>query len=259
MDWYYSAGDQRVGPVSTDEFRSRVNDGTVQSDTLVWRQGMRDWAPFGTTGGIDALGVSEGASSGAGQVQCVECGRMFAASDVIDFRGNSVCATCKPIFFQKFKEGITVGADMHFAGFWIRFVAVLIDSVILFIVNSLLQLLFTLAGAGLSQGSSGAADDVPAGFIVVFLVFMFVSIAINFGYQTYPVAKYGGTPGKLVLGLKIVRPTGENITMLRAFARIFAQMLSGIIFYIGYIMAAFDDEKRALHDRICDTRVIKTR
>jgi uncharacterized RDD family membrane protein YckC len=39
--------------------------------------------------------------------------------------------------------------------------------------------------------------------------------------------------------------------------RHFAEMLSGILLGIGYLMIAFDDEKRALHDRICDTRVIK--
>jgi uncharacterized RDD family membrane protein YckC len=38
--------------------------------------------------------------------------------------------------------------------------------------------------------------------------------------------------------------------------RHFAKILSGIILYIGYLMAFWDDEKRALHDRICSTRVI---
>jgi uncharacterized RDD family membrane protein YckC len=36
-------------------------------------------------------------------------------------------------------------------------------------------------------------------------------------------------------------------------------MLSAMILYIGYIMAGFDSQKRALHDMICDTRVIQTR
>jgi uncharacterized RDD family membrane protein YckC len=43
----------------------------------------------------------------------------------------------------------------------------------------------------------------------------------------------------------------------RAFGRYFGKLLSAIILGIGYIMAAFDSEKRALHDMICDTRVIK--
>ena len=69
--------------------------------------------------------------------------------------------------------------------------------------------------------------------------------------------KFGATPGKMACKLKVVRPDGERISYARALGRHFAEMLSGIILYIGYIMAAFDEEKRTLHDRICDTRVIK--
>ena len=57
--------------------------------------------------------------------------------------------------------------------------------------------------------------------------------------------------------IKVVSDEGEPITYMRALGRHFAEMLSALILMIGYIMAAFDDEKRALHDRICSTRVIR--
>ncbi len=60
-----------------------------------------------------------------------------------------------------------------------------------------------------------------------------------------------------MLGLKIVTSTGEPLTYARALGRFFAEMISALTCYIGYIMAAFDEETRALHDRICDTRVVK--
>ena len=69
--------------------------------------------------------------------------------------------------------------------------------------------------------------------------------------------RFGATPGKMACGLKVVMADGGKVTYLRALGRAFSEILSGIILYIGYIMAGFDDEKRALHDRICDTRVIK--
>ena len=56
-----------------------------------------------------------------------------------------------------------------------------------------------------------------------------------------------------------MRPNGGPIGLGRAFGRYFAKILSGLILMIGYIMAAFDSEKRALHDMICDTRVIRAR
>ena len=63
----------------------------------------------------------------------------------------------------------------------------------------------------------------------------------------------------MALGLKVVRPNGMPVDLPRAFGRYFAKMLSAIILFIGYIMAGFDAEKRALHDMICDTRVVKVR
>ena len=56
--------------------------------------------------------------------------------------------------------------------------------------------------------------------------------------------------------IKIVDSSGSKIGYGRATGRFFAEILSGMICYIGYIMAGFDDEKRALHDRICNTRVV---
>ena len=63
----------------------------------------------------------------------------------------------------------------------------------------------------------------------------------------------------MALGLKVVRPDGSRVGYGRAVARYFAAMLGGMILGIGYLLVAFDSEKRALHDMICDTRVIKTR
>jgi uncharacterized RDD family membrane protein YckC len=61
----------------------------------------------------------------------------------------------------------------------------------------------------------------------------------------------------MACGIKVVTPEGEKITYLRAFGRYFAKTLLGIAtLYIGYIIAAFDSEKRSLHDRICNTRVV---
>jgi uncharacterized RDD family membrane protein YckC len=71
------------------------------------------------------------------------------------------------------------------------------------------------------------------------------------------VGKYGATPGKMALGLRIVSSSGEPVTYVKALARFFAEMVSAIICYIGYIMAAFDEQRKALHDQICDTRVIR--
>jgi uncharacterized RDD family membrane protein YckC len=83
-----------------------------------------------------------------------------------------------------------------------------------------------------------------------------ISILIGLAYEVYFLTSKGATPGKMACGLKVVTAEGGPITTPRAVGRHFAQILSAIILFIGYIMAAFDEQKRALHDRICDTRVI---
>jgi uncharacterized RDD family membrane protein YckC len=56
----------------------------------------------------------------------------------------------------------------------------------------------------------------------------------------------------------VIRPNGAPVTLGRAFGRYFAKWLSYLTFLIGFIIAAFDGQKRAMHDMIADTRVIRT-
>jgi uncharacterized RDD family membrane protein YckC len=92
---------------------------------------------------------------------------------------------------------------------------------------------------------------------VVYIISYLLALVMNFAYYVYFLSKYQATPGKMALGLKVVTPEGAPITSGTATARFFAEMLSGIICLIGYIMAAFDEENRTLHDRLCNTRVVR--
>jgi uncharacterized RDD family membrane protein YckC len=96
-----------------------------------------------------------------------------------------------------------------------------------------------------------------APFIMVQGILILIQFAINISYEVGFLGRFGATPGKMACKLKVVTSSGAPISYGRALGRYFASLLSGLILFIGYIMAAFYDEKRALHDRICDTRVIK--
>ena len=71
------------------------------------------------------------------------------------------------------------------------------------------------------------------------------------------IGRYGATLGKMALGLRVVTSEGAPVTYARALGRYFAKLLSAFLCGIGYLLAAFDEQKRALHDRICDTRVVR--
>ena len=84
-----------------------------------------------------------------------------------------------------------------------------------------------------------------------------VHFAIAISYEVFFLGKYGATPGKMACKLRVVMPDGSPISYGRAFGRFFAYILSKLILMIGLLIAAFDGEKRALHDHICGTRVVR--
>ncbi len=86
-----------------------------------------------------------------------------------------------------------------------------------------------------------------------------ISMCLTLAYNVYFVSTRGATPGKMVLGLKIIRSDGSPVSAGRALGRYLGYILSGLILYIGFIIAGFDSEKRALHDHLADTRVIYTK
>ena len=170
---------------------------------------------------------------------CSQCGMVYFDDELIQFGDALVCGKCKPLFVQKLKEGVTVAGEMVYAGFWIRFGADFIDGLILGVVG----FLFGFVGALIGGRTAGA-------FLNIF------SWVLGLVYTTYFLGAYSATPGKMACGLKVVRPDGEKISYTRGCGRFFAELVSSLTLGIGYIMAAFDEERRALHDRICDTRVV---
>jgi uncharacterized RDD family membrane protein YckC len=188
----------------------------------------------------------------AGQGFCVECGQPFAEFEMVTIGGAPVCAVCKPVYLQRLRESGRTAGQRRYAGFWIRFAARLIDGVILGIVTRIVDIpLMPMLGLNArGPGPFMVALMAPAGALIL------VNLAISLGYEVYFLTTWSATIGKRVLGLKVIRADGGPISPGLAAGRYLGQILSSITLAIGYIMAAFDEEKRALHDRICNTRVI---
>jgi len=184
---------------------------------------------------------------------CSECGMVYFDDELVQFGDALVCGKCKPLFVQKLREGVTVAGEMAYAGFWIRVGAKIIDVIILWALGYVVSLLGILL-AGVS--SSGGRISTP--FLAGNMLIALISWVIQIAYPVYFLGKYGATLGKMACGLKVVRSDGERVGYARACGRVFAEILSSMILCIGYIMVALDEEKRSLHDRICDTRVIRT-
>jgi uncharacterized RDD family membrane protein YckC len=126
-------------------------------------------------------------------------------------------------------------------------------------------ILIGVFAGGMIAGFSGTTteeEQVAAAAAAGFTVFLIIIIAFV-GVWLYEAlmtsSERGATLGKRALGLRVLKSDGTRLSFGRATGRFFAKaFITGIIpFGIGYIMAGFTDRKRALHDMIADTVVIK--
>lgn len=129
---------------------------------------------------------------------------------------------------------------VRYAGFWIRFVAVIIDGIIVFFISLPIIVIFKFV-----------LDIESSGFLNL------LSSVISWSYYIYMTDKYQATLGKKAMGIMVVdenlaKASLGNIVLRETVGKI----VSAIILLIGYIMAAFTSKKRALHDLIAGTVVI---
>ncbi len=158
------------------------------------------------------------------------------------------------------------GPSKDYGGFWIRLLAYIIDCAIvqmaqMFVISPLLGYFGFTYGTfdeGDFDGMSGTEAAVfLAAFISVIGGIAILTTAIQILYfSLMNSSSRQATVGKMILGLKITDTDGRRINFGRALLREMAKILSGFLFMIGYIMAAFTEKKQALHDIIASTIVV---
>jgi uncharacterized RDD family membrane protein YckC len=125
------------------------------------------------------------------------------------------------------------------AGFWIRFVAIFIDAIIVGVVNSTLAAILNLN----TNGRSGL--QVLLGLL--YYVYFWSS------NSPWP----GQTIGSKLLNIRVIRTDGSELSLSQALLRYVGFVISAACLLIGLIWAAFDPNKQGWHDKIADTYVIK--
>jgi uncharacterized RDD family membrane protein YckC len=164
---------------------------------------------------------------------------------------------------------------MSYANFWARLAAFLLDVIILYIPNIILQtIVFSFFGVpkaivqleaatGSTVDESQAAEAL-AQFMTVFLPAIAISLVINLVVAWLYLALMESsakqaTLGKMALGIVVTDLNGGRISFARATGRYFSKAFLSSILLIGYIIAAFTEKKQALHDIIAGTLVVKRR
>ena len=139
--------------------------------------------------------------------------------------------------------------EVLYAGFWRRAVASVLDQFAVQIVSGVLVfVVLMLYGVDPKDLSGTATQGISSlATAVVFLT-----------YHPFCLVKWGSTPGRRILGVKVVdAQTLQGLTGGKALGRTLGYFLSGIVLMLGYLMAAFDSKKRALHDRLAGTVCIR--
>jgi uncharacterized RDD family membrane protein YckC len=252
MNWYYvDAAGKQAGPVDDAGLDTLRVNGVINPETLIWQEGMTNWQPFREVK-PGAGGSASPVASGIEEAVCAQCGGVFPLDETIRAGNARVCANCKPIYLQKMQEGLSVEqpGTLRYAGFWIRFGAYFLDGILLGIVNSGLNLVFGFGIGGLG------VRNTPAQATVLFMVLFIFELCVGVGYETFMIGNFGATLGKMACKLQVVTADGGKVSYPRAMGRYFSKILSSFLCLVGFIMAGFDPEKRALHDRICNTRVV---
>ena len=137
-------------------------------------------------------------------------------------------------------------------GFLYRFIAWLIDAIILGIIQSVITVIIGapifLSGVTLSPGAMAAQYSTMS----------VISLVVGILYFVYFWGDKGATPGKMALGLKIVGTDGTMpIGYPKAFVRYIGYIISSIICLLGYLLIIIDDDNQGLHDKIASTFVVK--
>jgi uncharacterized RDD family membrane protein YckC len=123
---------------------------------------------------------------------------------------------------------------IQFAGFWKRFGAWFIDSLIIWCVSYILNIVFR--------------QSLISGIGTIGIVWLYYALMESSEKQA--------TLGKMVLHIKVTDYKGKRISFGRATGRYFSKILSGLILCVGYFMAGWTEKKQALHDMIANTYVV---
>jgi len=183
---------------------------------------------------------------------------------MVQIAGNWVCGDCKPAYLSRVMASGAAAVSprgWHYGGFWIRFGARMIDGLVLGVPLLIMFALLIPSLLKTQRDPSNPDFTAFAAFGITFFLLYFLAVIC---YEVLMLKYRGATLGKMACGLKVVRADGAGLGWGVSFGRFFMwnivtsgiPYVNSILVLISAIMAGTDSEKRALHDRVCDTRVV---
>jgi uncharacterized RDD family membrane protein YckC/ribosomal protein L40E len=202
---------------------------------------------------------------------CLKCGVKIPDLIAPDKKICSGCRAENPLTAEYcYKCGLKLPekagvyqAQMQYAGFGSRFAAFLINGITVSIIGFFFTIIIIGAAFDpqvlddMNTTMKATGKVTPEAFTITGIFFL-TFFAVSVLYSTLCIGLWGKTVGKMALKLKVVKPDGSKVSILRALVRSLAYLLNYCTFFLSFLVIAFTREKRGLHDYIADTIVIKT-
>ena len=239
-EWFYAQHGRQLGPVPIETLLAMLGNRQVAPTDLVWKQGMPNWA--------EARAIPELSAPVSAPAP------IYApVAPLIGSPQPQPQAHATPGVYQM--QYLTPQhVQLDYAGFWLRFCAWFIDSLILFIPSFLMSF-----GMRVATSIPGARPTWSAPMAIA-MGGSHNLLAIIIWWLYYALMESSprqATLGKMALGLIVTDELGNRLTFARATGRTFAKYVSWLILGIGYIMAGFTDKKQGLHDIIARSLVLR--
>jgi uncharacterized RDD family membrane protein YckC len=230
--WYFAQGSEQRGPVSAQELIQLAASGALTPQTLVWQQGMPNWVPAGTVPGLIPSPTS-----------------------------GAIPNVAAPPESLNYADTIPITAQ-NYAGFWLRFCAVVVDWIVVALPFLLIRAAFRVPRVAPVIGPNGApvfsfSTFFPSGPLISCGLPIIEYVVWWLYFTLMESSERQATLGKLAVGLKVTDMMGMRISYARANGRFFGKIVSFLTFYIGFMMAGWTQRKQALHDLMAETLVLK--
>jgi len=203
-----------------------------------------------------------------GAAFCSNCGQAFAVAAAMARAPMMSSSVAAPIVggvaAAPAYAGYAAVPRVEYAGFWVRFLAFLIDNAVMGVgfVLILIPLIF-LTGLGGIIGEIHPNEDLnDAGIFMLFgLLFLAATVSLLWTWLYHALmesSEWQATVGKRLLGLVVTDMAGQRVSFGRATGRHFAKIVTNMVpAFIGYIMAGFTERKQALHDMLAGCLVLR--
>lgn len=203
-----------------------------------------------------------------GAAFCSNCGQSFTIAAVPSRAPIATASVAVPVgggvaAIPAYAEYAAVPRVVY-AGFWLRFFALLIDNVVLGLglILILIPLIF-LTGLHERLGQFHPDEELSDAGIFVLMGFVFLlataSLVVTWLYHALmESSEWQATLGKKALGLVVTDMAGQRVSVARSTGRHFGKIITNMVpLFIGYIMAGFTEKKQALHDMLAGCLVLR--